>query len=182
MTEQQQPAPRFTHTHSYAILEISFEAWREVRLRLEDSAHGDPTVLKQMHRDYIDYDDDRHELLVFGPVAFKAKPAIVTRAHLLEERSQQFEVLRRDIRELLDELRPPALPPMVLENDRVEAGGAGRKCTDCGHLFEQGERSFEGPRCQDCANALLRRRVEQLHKRQLNDAHIAAGTAGWPGR
>lgn len=168
--------PAHTFTHTYAILEIPATAYRVVRLRLEDSAHGDPAVLAQMHRDYLQRDEaDGVELLVFGPVALKAQREIVTRAHLLEERSAQLDLLMRDVRELVDELKGPQLPPMILENERVEAGGAGRKCGDCGHLFERGDKSFEGDRCETCAKVELGRRMDQHLKRARNKADLQAG-------
>ncbi len=137
---------------------------------------------------YLGRDDDGGELLVFGPVAFKTSMPNQERSptrELLDERTQQLDDLRLDVRALLDVLNPPPLPPMILENERAEAGGAGRKCADCGHVFEQGDKSFECDRCETCAKVELAIRVEaradQARQRQRNAADLAAGgVRGFP--
>lgn len=166
--------PAHTFTHTYSILEVSADAYREIRLRLEDSAHGDRAVLERLHRVHLDRDEkDGIELLVFGPVALKAQPQVHSTTRQLDQRTQQLDVLLREVRALVDELKGQPFPPMILENDRIESGGAGRKCGDCGHVFERGEKSFEGARCETCAKVELEHRVALDHKRRMNLAEIA---------
>lgn len=58
-----------THTHTYAILEISADAWQEVSARLKDAASCD------FERDYLGEDDGK-PILVLGTVALKALPQV----------------------------------------------------------------------------------------------------------